>query len=223
MIRLENVGLHYAQTAGEPRVVLHNLDLELEQGEMRFLTGPSGSGKSSLLRLLFMALKPTSGDVFLFGRNVKTVTARQLPLLRRRMGVVFQDFRLLDHLTVFDNVSLPLRVAGNPRFDFEQDVLDLLEWVGLEDQADAYPQTLSGGEKQRAAIARAVVAKPELLLADEPTGSVDPLLAKRLLHLFQELNRLGTTVLLATHDEQLIRQSGHGVLRLQNGMLQGVL
>jgi cell division transport system ATP-binding protein len=209
VVRLDSVGLRY----GDGPEILRDVSLHLQPGSFCFLTGPSGAGKTSLLRLLFLALKPTRGLINIFDHD-------ELPLLRRRIGVVFQEFRLLDHLTTFDNVALPLRVMGQREDDYRADVMDLLTWVGLADQAHAYPPVLSGGEKQRAAIARAVISKPELLLADEPTGNVDPVLAKRLLHLFQELNRLGTTVFLATHDLKLVAQSKASVFHLEKGMLR---
>jgi len=214
-VRLENVGLRY----GHGPEILKNVSFYLESGGFRFLTGPSGAGKTSLLRLLFAALKPTRGTVELFGEDVALVDQASLPYLRRRIGVVFQEFRLLDHLSTYDNVALPLRVAGLRESSYRTDVLDLLSWVGLSEQVNAFPAVLSGGEKQRAAIARAVIAKPELLLADEPTGNVDPALAKRLLHLFVELNRLGTTVLIATHDLKLVQQVKAKTLHLEEGEL----
>lgn len=214
-MRLENVGLRY----GHGPEILKNVSFHLESGGFRFLTGPSGAGKTSLLRLLFAALKPTRGTVELFGEDVALVDRASLPYLRRRIGVVFQEFRLLDHLSTYDNVALPLRVAGLRESSYRTDVLDLLSWVGLSEQVNAFPAVLSGGEKQRAAIARAVIAKPELLLADEPTGNVDPALAKRLLHLFVELNRLGTTVLIATHDLKLVQQVKAKTLHLEEGEL----
>jgi cell division transport system ATP-binding protein len=211
------VGLRY----GHGPEILKNVSFRMEAGGFRFLTGPSGAGKTSLLRLLFLALKPTRGTIRLFGEDVAAFDRARLPLLRRRIGVVFQEFRLLDHLTTYDNVALPLRVAGQREQRYRADVMDLLSWVGLADQAQAYPPVLSGGEKQRAAIARAVIGKPELLLADEPTGNVDPALARRLLHLFVELNRLGTTVLIATHDNKLVQQAKAPVLHLERGELRG--
>jgi cell division transport system ATP-binding protein len=216
LIELQGVGLRY----GDGPEILKDVSFRMDQGEMCFLTGPSGAGKSSLLRMLFMALKPSRGLVSLFNQDVASLARRDLPHFRRRIGVVFQDFRLINHLSTFDNVALPLRVMGQRLDSYRQDVLDLLEWVGLKEQAHAFPEVLSGGEKQRAAIARAVISKPEILLADEPTGNVDPVLAKRLLHLFVELNRLGTTVFLATHDEALIKQSRKKVLRLEAGHLR---
>jgi cell division transport system ATP-binding protein len=216
VIELQGVGLRY----GDGPEILKDVNFRMNQGDMRFLTGPSGAGKSSLLRLLFMAQKPSRGFVSLFDQDTADLKRRDLPGFRRRIGVVFQDFRLLNHLTTFDNVALPLRVMGQSPDGYRQDVLDLLDWVGLKEQANVFPEVLSGGEKQRAAIARAVIGKPEILLADEPTGNVDPVLAKRLLHLFLELNRLGTTVFLATHDEALIKQARKPVLRLEAGQLR---
>jgi cell division transport system ATP-binding protein len=216
LIDLQHVGLSY----GEGAPVLNDVTFQMQQGDMVLLTGASGAGKSTLLRLLFMALKPSHGLVSIFGQDASTLRRSDLPSLRRRIGVVFQDFRLLNHLSTFDNVALPLRILGQNVEDYRQDVLDLLDWVGLKDQAHVFPEVLSGGEKQRASIARAVISKPEILLADEPTGNVDPVLAKRLLHLFLELNRLGTTVFLATHDETLVKISKKRTLRLERGQLR---
>jgi cell division transport system ATP-binding protein len=215
VLYLESVGLRY----GQGPEILRDVSFMMRPGDFYFLTGPSGAGKSSLLKLLFLSLKPTRGSLRIFGEQVGSLTRDKLPPIRRRIGVVFQEFRLLDHLSTFDNVALPLRVAGRTEATYRRDVLDLLDWVGLADQARAYPPVLSGGEKQRAAIARAVIAKPQLLLADEPTGNVDPVLAKRLLHLFLELNRLGTTMLIATHDKGLIKQASKPALHLEAGVL----
>jgi cell division transport system ATP-binding protein len=216
MVRFENVGLRY----GMGPEVLRDISFTIEAGSFRFLTGPSGAGKTSLLRLLFLALRPTRGLITLLGRDVATLPRRELPALRRRIGVVFQEFRLLDHLTTFENVALPLRVAGERLSRYRDDVMELLQWVGLADQASAYPPVLSGGEKQRAAIARAVISHPQILVADEPTGNVDPALAKRLLRLFVELNRLGTSVIIATHDIALMNQFDARRLVLNDGHLQ---
>ncbi|MDK9697640.1 MAG: cell division ATP-binding protein FtsE [Siculibacillus sp.] len=202
MIRFENVGLRYGMGAE----VLRDVSLEIAPRSFQFLTGPSGAGKTTLMRLLFMSLKPTRGLISVFGHDTARVTRAQLPALRRRIGVVFQDFRLLDHLTTYENVALPLRVLGKAESGYRADVVDLLEWVGLGERMHVLPPVLSGGEKQRAAIARALITKPEILLADEPTGNVDPPLARRLLRLFVELNRLGTSVLIATHDLALMEQ-----------------
>ncbi len=213
MIRLNGLGLRYGRGAD----VLTDVTFHLRPGSFHFLTGPSGSGKTSLLRMLFMSQQPTSGQILLFGQNITTVSQTRRAQLRRRIGIVFQDFRLLDHLTTWENVALPLRVVGRRMGDYKDDVTDLLQWVGLGERMHAYPSVLSGGEKQRAAIARAVIGKPELLLADEPTGNVDPQMARRLLRLFIELNRLGTSVIIATHDHQLMKQFKAPKLELHEG------
>lgn len=186
--------------------ILRDVSLHVEPRSFQFLTGPSGAGKTTLLRLLFLSLKPTRGLVTVFGKDRATLPAAELPLLRRRIGVVFQDFRLLDHMTTYENVALPMRVRGREEASYRADVVDLLKWVGLGDRMNVLPPVLSGGEKQRAAIARAIIEQPEMLLADEPTGNVDPPLASRLLKLFRELNRLGTAVVIATHDLHLMDQ-----------------
>jgi cell division transport system ATP-binding protein len=216
VLKVDSIGLRY----GSGPEILKHVSFQMRAGDFMFLTGPSGAGKTSLLRLLFLAQRPSRGTIKLFGTNAGNLDRRDLPRLRRRIGVVFQDFRLLDHLTVFDNVALPLRVAGQKLSQYRQNVLDLIDWVGLGPRANVLPHTLSGGEKQRAAIARAVVAKPELLLADEPTGNVDPVLARRLLHLFAALNNQGTTVLIASHDESLMKAVQKPILRLQDGVLR---
>ena len=212
-VRLSAVGFGYTDRPD----VLRDVNLILPRGSFHFLTGASGAGKSSLLKLLTLAEPPTSGRIALFGDEVGQIARRDRPAYRRRMGVVFQDFRLLDHLSVFDNVALPLRLRGRKATDYAGDVAEMLEWVGLSDRAEGLPGTLSGGEKQRLVIARAVMAGPELILADEPTGSVDGAMAGRLLKLFQSLNRLGTTILIVSHDEALARASGARLLRLADG------
>jgi cell division transport system ATP-binding protein len=216
LIRLQNVGLKY----GRGREVLHDVTFHVRPGSFHFLTGPSGAGKSSLLRMMFLSQVPTRGQFTLFSQDVTRIDAAARAQLRRRIGIVFQDFRLLDHLTTWQNVALPLRVVGKREADYREDVTDLLQWVGLGDRMDDYPSVLSGGEKQRAAIARAVIGKPELLLADEPTGNVDPQMARRLLRLFIELNRLGTSVIIATHDHQLMRQFKAPRLELHDGYVR---
>lgn len=216
MIRFTNVGLRY----GLGPEVLRDVDFHLVPGSFHFLTGPSGAGKTSLLRMLFMSLRPSRGLIHLFGRNCSNLPATERADLRRRIGIVFQDFRLLDHMSTWENVALPLRVFGKSMDSYRDDVTDLLKWVGLGDRMTAYPEVLSGGEKQRAAIARAVIGKPELLLADEPTGNVDPAMANRLLRLFIELNRLGTSVIIATHDLQLMDQCDAPRLVLHEGHLE---
>jgi len=216
-VRLTGVGFGYAAT----HRALRDVNLTLPAGSFHFLTGASGAGKSTLLKLLTLAEHPLTGTLQLFGEDATAAPRRDLPAFRRRMGVVFQDFRLLDHLSAFDNVALPLRLTGRKQADYAADVEEMLHWVGLGDRMDDRPPALSGGEKQRLAIARAVVTKPELILADEPTGSVDAVMGERLLKLFQSLNRLGTTVLIASHDEALAERSGATVLRLEGGRLSG--
>ncbi|MDG2481756.1 MAG: cell division ATP-binding protein FtsE [Alphaproteobacteria bacterium] len=215
MIRFENVGLRY----GSGPEVLHDVELSLESGSYHFLVGPSGAGKSSLLSLLYLARRPTRGLVTMFGQDIASAPRSVFPGLRRRIGVVFQDYHLLDHLTTFDNVALPLRVAGAAPGQIRDHVLQLLEWVGLGDKVDVQPPFMSGGEKQRVAVARAVIGQPDLLLADEPTGNLDEAMAERLMRLFEELNRQGTTLLIATHDTSLPRRFLHPVLRLDQGEL----
>jgi cell division transport system ATP-binding protein len=215
VVRFENVGLRY----GLGPEILRDLSFRIEPHSFQFLTGPSGAGKTSLLRLLFLTLRPTRGLVTLFGHDVATLSKDSLAALRRRIGMVFQDFRLLDHMTTYENVSLPLRVAGRDESSFRGEVVELLHWVGLGERMWAHPPVLSGGEQQRAAIARAVIARPQLLLADEPTGNVDPNLAQRLLRLFVELNKLGTSVVIATHDIALMDQYDARRLVLHDGRL----
>ncbi len=216
MIRFDNVGLRY----GSGPEILRDVSFHVLPGSFHFLTGPSGAGKTSLLRLLLMSIRPSRGLIFVFGENIADLQAGGRAALRRRIGIVFQDFRLLDHLTTWENVALPLRVMGRKESDYADDVTDLLHWVGLGERIHAYPEVLSGGEKQRAAIARAVIGRPELLLADEPTGNVDPAIGNRLLRLFVELNRLGTSVILATHDYALMEQLEAPRLMLYEGRLQ---
>jgi cell division transport system ATP-binding protein len=215
MLRFENVGMRY----GSGPEVLRDVTFTLEAGSFTFLTGASGAGKSTLLRLMFLANPPTRGLITLFGHDLATAQRSAFPPLRRRIGVVFQDFRLLDHLSAFDNVALPLRLAGRRPADYVHDVEELLNWVGLGDRLQSRPPTLSGGEQQRVAIARAVVGRPDLLVADEPTGNVDAEIGQRLIRLFGELNRLGTTVLIATHDRTLIERGRAREMRLVDGRL----
>jgi cell division transport system ATP-binding protein len=216
LIRFENVGLRY----GMGPEILRDVSFHIAPKSFQFLTGPSGAGKTSLLRLLFMALRPTRGLITAFGKDVTSITPQELPMLRRRMGVVFQDFRLLDHLTTYENVALPHRVRGKDEASYRNDVVELLKWVGLGERVHVLPPVLSGGEKQRAAIARALIDQPQVLLADEPTGNVDPPLARRLLRLFMELNNSGTAVVIATHDLTLMDQVDARRMILNNGKLE---
>ena len=215
VVRFENVGLRY----GLGPEVLRDVSFRLEPHSFQFLTGPSGAGKTSLLRLLFLSLRPTRGLITLFGHDIALLSRDALSTLRRRIGIVFQDFRLLDHMTTYENVALPFRVIGRDEDTFRDEVVELLHWVGLGERMWALPPVLSGGEKQRAAIARAVIARPQLLLADEPTGNVDPNLARRLLRLFVELNKSGTSVVIATHDIALMDQFDARRLVLHEGRL----
>lgn len=216
VIRFENVGLRY----GTDPEVLRDVSFTLPPGSFHFLTGPSGAGKSSLLKLMYLAHRPSRGLITLFGRDMARTTRAELPELRRQIGVVFQEFSLLDHLPALDNVALPLRMAGASESDIVEHCTEILRWVGLGNHLQALPSTLSGGQQQRVAIARAVINRPRLLLADEPTGNVDDGIGMRLLYLFEELHKLGTTVVIATHNEALIRRFEHPRLHLDNGRLQ---
>ncbi len=215
MVVFENVGMRY----GMGPEVLRDINMHLASGSFHFLTGPTGAGKSSLLKLLALSHRPSRGLLTLFDQEVSSLEREDLPSFRRKIGVVFQDFRLLDHLSALENVALPLRIIGFEEDVIHKNVTELLNWVGLGHQMQAKPPTLSGGEKQRVAIARAVINRPQLLIADEPTGSMDPEMGLRLMHLFQELNKLGTTVVIATHDIGLIRRFQYPVMFLQQGTL----
>ncbi len=215
LLSFEHVFLKY-----EPeRVVLSDINLAIVPGLFYFLTGPSGAGKSSLLRLIYQIERPTEGRITLFDRDTSQLRHDEFPALRRRLGIVFQDFRLVPHLTALENAALPLRLAGAKERQVRQHVSELLAWVGLGDRIHAMPSELSGGEQQRVAIARSIVNKPRLLLADEPTGNVDDKSAEKLMHLFMELNKMGTTVIFATHQRDLVARYVHPVLKLKKGKL----
>jgi cell division transport system ATP-binding protein len=216
VVAFERVGLRY----GFGPEILRDVELRLAPGSFHFLTGSSGAGKSSLLSLMYLARKPSRGRVSVFGSDVARTGRDELALMRRRIGVVFQDFRLFDDLSVLENTVLPLRIAGRDPIESRNNVIELLEWVGLGTLLDVHPPTLSGGQKQRVAIARAVVARPKLLLADEPTGNVDDNLAVRLLQLFEALNRMGTTIVIATHNQSLVERFQHPEIRLEDGALR---
>ncbi len=216
IIQLENIGLRYGLGAE----TLSDITFAFSKGGFYFLTGPSGAGKTSLLKLLYLAQRPSRGVMRLFGDDMVTMARHRLPAYRRRIGVVFQEFRLVPHLSAFDNVALPLRVGGEDEADIDQKVREILDWVGLGPRGAALPATLSGGEQQRVAIARAVISRPDLLIADEPTGNVDPDMAARLLGLFEALNQLGTTIVVATHDQHLLgKVAGSHILQLAGGHL----
>ena len=217
MVLLDRVDLRYGGAEGGE--ALHGVTLGIPEGAFRWLLGPSGAGKSSLLRLLYLALRPSGGRLTLFGVDIDRTARRDLPALRRQIGVVFQDFRLLPHLDSFDNVALPLRLDGRPEGQIAADVREMLDWVGLGAKLSARPAQLSGGEQQRLAIARAVIGRPKLLLADEPTGNLDDVQAHRLMQLFGEMNRIGTTIVVATHNEGLVARHPARSLRLDRGRL----
>jgi cell division transport system ATP-binding protein len=221
MVRFESVGLRYGRAGGhDPSVeALRDISFELPEGTFCWLRGASGAGKTSLLRLMYLAVLPTTGRLTMLGADIGRTARKNLPRLRRRIGVVFQDFRLLQHLTAFENVALPLRLAGNPAGQIRADVTELLRWVGLGRKLHALPEELSGGEQQRVAIARAVIARPSLLLADEPTGNMDEEQAERLMVLLRELNRIGTTVVVATHNDGLVERYPAAALHLDHGRL----
>ena len=221
MVRFEGVGLRYA-APGDPaggRDALRDLSFTLAEGSFHWLLGPSGAGKTSLLRLMQLALRPTRGEVELFGHRLSRLRRAALPRLRRRIGVVHQDFRLLPHLSAFENVALPLRIQGRAEESLRADVAEILRWVGLGHRAESLPASLSGGEQQRVAIARAVLIRPALLVADEPTGNLDPEQATRVMALLREMHRLGTTVVVASHATSLVEAFPAPVLRLDDGRL----
>ena len=215
MVRLEGVGLRY----GSSEPVVRDISFSVAAGGFRWLLGPSGAGKTSLLRLLYLANRPTAGRLSVLGRDISGARRRDLPPLRRQIGVVFQDFRLMPHLSAYDNVALPLRLAGRPEGQIRADVEEMLRWVGLARRSAARPAELSGGEQQRVAIARAVIGRPALLLADEPTGNLDERQADRLMELMGEMNRLGATVIIATHNERLVERYPAHALELFEGRM----
>lgn len=215
MIRFEHVGLRYS--IGPE--VLSDISFALEAGSFHFLSGASGAGKTSLMTLMYLGRPPTRGLISMFGQNINGLPRGQLALLRQRIGVVFQDFRLLDHMSAFDNVALPLRIQGKSEKEIRNNVTELLDWVGLGDHIHALPSTMSGGQQQRVAIARAVITRPRLLLADEPTGNLDDEIGFRLMNLFEQLNRMGTTIVIATHNMAIIEKFGHPRLMLEHGAM----
>jgi len=219
MIRLESVGLRYGTPSRPGPLVLEDISFSLPAGGFRWLQGPSGAGKSSLMRLLHLELLPNAGKLVVLDHDLGAMRRDDLPALRRQIGMVYQDFRLLPHLTAFDNIALPLRLAQAPESMIADDVAEMLRWVELTKKADIYPPELSGGEQQRVAIARAVVGRPRLLLADEPTGNLDDTQALRQMRLLGELNRLGTTVVVATHNDSLVERFPAASLRLEDGRL----
>lgn len=216
MIKLENISFKYPQSK---TLTLDNISLDLEQGSFHFLCGPSGAGKTTLFKMLYLELFPSSGSFQVINNKVSSQNRTQMTDLRRHMGIVFQDFRLLNKLTVWENVALPLSILGELSSQQKQAVNDILDWVGLKHKLNEHPNKLSGGEKQRVAIARAVVNRPKILIADEPTGNVDAEMGKRIMHLLCELNKHGTTVLVATHDQNLINTFKYPKIHLENGKI----
>ncbi len=214
MIKFEKVGFKYSEN-GEH--ILRDVDFELKSGSYHFLSGPSGSGKTSLMSLIYLGKMPTMGQITMFGKNTNELQREDFFELRQKIGIVFQDFRLLNHLSTFDNVALPLRIMNRPEKEINSHVDELLDWVGLGNHKNNLPPTLSGGQQQRVAIARAVIGQPDILLADEPTGNLDDEIGFRLMGLFEQLNRMGTTIVIATHNPQIIEQFGHPCLTLQGG------
>lgn len=210
-----------AKTYGRGMYALRDLNLKIEKGEFVFLTGASGAGKSTLLRLLLLQERPSEGQVIVGGRNLSDLSRDEVQAYRRTVGFVFQDFKLITTKTVFENVAFALRVLGQPVEQQRRRTYQVLKWVGLQHRLNALPEELSGGEQQRVAIARALVNEPHIVLADEPTGNLDPDLSLEIMNLFRDINARGTTVLVATHDRELIKWVGRRVIQLENGRMAG--
>ncbi len=217
MIKFDNIAFKYSENGQD---ILHDVNFTLKRGSYHFLSGQSGSGKTSLMSLMYLGHMPTSGQITMFGKKVNMLERDELSKLRQNIGVMFQDFRLLNHLSTFDNVALPLRISNRPEKEVKDHVNELIDWVGLGKHKTDLPPTLSGGQQQRIAIARAVIARPKLLLADEPTGNLDDKIGFRLMGLFEQLNRMGTTIVIATHNQKIIEQFGHPCLSLVDGTLE---
>lgn len=216
MITLKNVTKEY----DKENTGLTNVSLDVEKGEFVFIVGKSGSGKTTLMKLLQKELEPTSGQIIVNGQNYKELKRKELPKLRRQMGMVFQDFRLLKDRTIFENVAFAQKVAEAPNRYIKRQVENMLDMVGLKDRMKAFPNELSGGEQQRVAIARALVNHPVLLLADEPTGNLDPVTAREIMELLSEINKKGTTVLVVTHNRELVNEMGKRVIQIEDGQIQ---
>jgi len=221
MVRFESVSLSYRGSDARSAApdVLREVNFDLAEGSFRWLLGASGAGKTTLLRLMNLSLRPTRGRVIVLGAPTGSVRRSVMPRLRRQIGVIFQDFRLLPHLSAFDNVALPLRLGGRPEGQVRADVMEMMRWMGLTPKLVSLPEDLSGGERQRVAIARAVIGRPRLLLADEPTAGLDTTQSERVIHLLRELHRLGSTVIIATHNEAQVERHPGPALRLAQGSL----
>lgn len=216
MIHFSNVSKFYDNQAA-----LRNITLSIEKGEMAFITGPSGAGKTTVLKIIYLSEKPDEGSVTIADWELSKLKESSIPFLRRNIGVVFQDFRLLDNRNVFDNVAMALRIRGMMEDEVKERVMEILKTVNLRHKADNFPKTLSGGEQQRVVIARAIVGEPTVLLADEPTGNLDTDTAAGITRMFKDINAKGTTVIIATHNKELFRNTGRKVIRLDNGNLVG--
>ena len=215
MIEFEHVGLRY----GIGPEILRDINFELEPGTFNFFTGKSGAGKTSLMRLLYIGKQPSRGAITAFERNITHCSREELSKLRQKIGVVFQDFRLINHMTAYENIALPLRIMNKSEKEISQNVEELLDWVDLKEFSNYLPSTLSGGQQQRIAIARAVITKPKLLLADEPTGNLDDNIGQKLMKLFSQLNKMGTTVVIATHSQSIMNEFQYPIMYLDKGEL----
>jgi len=215
MIQMYGISMRYKHDIE----VLHNIDMSVEKGEFAFLVGSSGAGKTTVLRLLYRELVPTEGQIVVAGYNLSKIRSTQLPDLRRKLGIVFQDFKLLPNKTVERNIAFSMRVTGAKRSQIKKNVDRAIEWTGLQHRRKALPEDISGGEQQRTSIARAIVNDPLLILADEPTGNLDPVLSLEIMRLFERANTRGTTVLVATHDIDLVRQMGKRIIRIDRGRI----
>ncbi|MDO9287905.1 MAG: cell division ATP-binding protein FtsE [Thermodesulfovibrionales bacterium] len=216
MIHFSNVSKIY-----ENQAALRNITFSIEKGEMAFITGPSGAGKSTILKIIYLSEKPDEGSVTIAEWELSKLKESSIPFLRRNIGVVFQDFRLLDNRNVFDNIAMALRIRGMTEYEVKERVMEVLKTVNLRHKADSFPKTLSGGEQQRVVIARAIVGEPTVLLADEPTGNLDADTAAGITRMFKEINAKGTTVLVATHNKELFRNTGRRVIKIDNGTIVG--
>lgn len=214
IVRMFNIYKRYEQMPA-----LSDISIDIDEGELIFITGPSGAGKTTLLKLLYMAETVTAGQLLIGGINLSRVKPSGLYQLRRKFGIIFQDFKLIPSMTVFENVAIVLEALGEKKKIIEKKVSKVLRTVGIEDKKNLYPPSLSGGEQQRAAVARAVIGEPDIIIADEPTGSLDPESAKIIMDLLREFNEKGTTLIIATHSQELIRQNRGRVIRLRKGQL----